>query len=46
MGKLPDGTVFADYQADDNLLQFVVGEGAHHTFLGCSRYHEFRCFVP
>ena len=26
-GKLCDGTVFADHQADDNLLEFVVGEG-------------------
>ena len=31
MGKLSDGTVFADHQADDNLLQFVVGEGERHT---------------
>lgn len=27
VGKLSDGTVFADHQADDNLLQLVVGEG-------------------
>ncbi|KAL3141268.1 hypothetical protein ABBQ38_003603 [Trebouxia sp. C0009 RCD-2024] len=26
MGKLSDGTVFADHQADDNLLRFLVGE--------------------
>ena len=26
-GKLLDGSVFADHQADDNLLEFVVGEG-------------------
>jgi len=28
-GKLSDGTLFADHQADDNLLEFVVGEGEH-----------------
>ena len=26
-GKLPDGTVFADHQTDDNLLELIVGEG-------------------
>lgn len=26
-GKLSDGTIFADHQADDNLLRVVVGEG-------------------
>ena len=46
MGKLSDGTMFADNQADDNLLQFVVGEGACDTIPDCSRHHEFRCFVP
>lgn len=45
-GMLPDGTVFADYQADDNLLQFVVGEGARHTSPDRSRHYEFRCFEP
>ena len=26
-GKLSDGTVFADHQADDNLLEVIIGEG-------------------
>lgn len=34
MGKLSDGTVFADHQADDNLLRFLVGEGEHYTTAG------------
>ena len=32
-GKLQDGTVFADHQTDNNLLELIVGEGERSPFL-------------
>ena len=32
-GKLQDGTVFADHQTADNLLELIVGEGERSPFL-------------
>ena len=32
-GKLADGTVFVDHQAEDQLLEFVVGEGEHFSLV-------------